>query len=168
MFHWILAILILGNLLFGLYMVDLPFSIARIKQYNWHKWAGVSILILSALRLWWRIGHPPPPLAASTPAWQISAAHWGHRLLYVLFFALPLSGWAYSSASGFPIVYFGIIPLPDWVPVSKELAETLKPVHRYLAYTLAALVAGHISVALLHQMTGDQGLIERMLPGKKS
>ena len=52
-----------------------------------------------------------------------------HLLLYVLFFAVPLVGWAYSSAAGFPVVLFGVLPLPDFVPVDKALAEALKPWH---------------------------------------
>ncbi len=165
--HWLLALLIIGALCFGLYMTGLPFSPARVKQYNWHKWAGISILILSALRLLWRLKNPPPPLADDIAAWQVSAAVWAHRALYALFFALPLAGWAYSSAAGFPIVYFGVIPLPDWVPVNPDLAETLKLVHKWLAYSLAALIVVHIGAAFLHQLTDDQGLLERMIPKRK-
>jgi cytochrome b561 len=165
--HWLLALMIIGSLSFGLYMVDLPFSPARVKQYNWHKWAGITILILSAVRLLWRLKNPPPPLAADIANWQAQAAHWAHRLLYILFFALPLAGWAYSSAAGFPVVYFGIIPLPNWVPVSAELADTLKLVHRWLAYTLASLICMHIVAAFFHQLTDDHGLLERMIPKRK-
>jgi cytochrome b561 len=165
--HWLLALMIIGSLSFGLYMVDLPFSPARVKQYNWHKWAGISILLLSAVRLLWRLKNPPPPLAGDIVNWQAQLAHWAHRLLYVLFFALPLAGWAYSSAAGFPVVYFGIVPLPDWVPVNTELADTLKLVHRWLAYTLASLISLHVVAAFFHQLTDDQGLLERMIPKRK-
>ena len=61
-FHWLLALLIIASFVFGLYMVELPFSPARLKQYNWHKWAGITILTLSTLRLLWRLSHRPPPL----------------------------------------------------------------------------------------------------------
>ncbi|WP_205665083.1 cytochrome b/b6 domain-containing protein, partial [Caldimonas tepidiphila] len=71
----------------------------RLQLYNWHKWAGVAILALSALRLLWRLlRRPPPPVPA--PRWQLAAAHATHALLYLLFFAVPLAGWAYSSAAG--------------------------------------------------------------------
>jgi cytochrome b561 len=166
--HWLLALMIIGSLSFGLYMVDLPFSPARVKQYNWHKWAGITILILSALRLLWRLKNPPPPLAADITQWQAQLAQWAHRLLYVLFFALPLAGWAYSSAAGFPVVYFGVLPLPDWVPVNSDLAGILKTVHRLLAYSLASLVVMHIAAAFFHQLTDDQGLLERMIPKRKN
>ena len=49
--HWLLALAIIGAFCVGLYMTGLPFSPARLKLYNWHKLAGVTILALSALRL---------------------------------------------------------------------------------------------------------------------
>ena len=67
--HWLLALLIVANLSLGLYMHDLPMSPQRLKLFNWHKWAGITILALSALRLAWRLGHPPPP-DVPMPAWQ--------------------------------------------------------------------------------------------------
>ena len=163
-FHWLLALLITGSFAFGLYMVDLPFSPARLKQYNWHKWAGITILALSALRLLWRLSHRPPAFSANTPRWQATASHVTHGLLYLLFFAAPLAGWAYSSAAGFPVVYFGLFQLPDLVARSPELASTLKLVHRVLTYSLAALVVLHVAAALKHQWIDRDRLLARMNP----
>lgn len=163
--HWVLAVMILGSLAFGLYMTSLPFSPARLKYYNWHKWAGVVILTLSALRLLWRLTHRPPADVAM-PVWQRRAAHAVHAALYALFFAVPLVGWSYSSAAGFPIVLFGVLPLPDFVPVDRELADALKPWHGWLAYTLAAFVALHVAGALKHQFVDRDRLLERMGIGR--
>ena len=159
--HWLLALLIAANFSLGLYMHELPISPARLKLFNWHKWAGITILALSALRLGWRLGHAPPP-DAPMPAWQRRAAHTVHRLLYVLFFAVPLAGWAYSSMAGFPVVWFGVLPLPDFVAVDKEFAKVIKPVHATLAYTLLALVVVHVAAALKHQFIDHDGLLARM------
>jgi cytochrome b561 len=159
--HWLLALMLFGSFSFGLYMTDLPFSPTRLKLYNWHKWAGVTILALSLLRLVWRATHRPPPDVAM-PVWQARVAHATHGLLYALFFAVPLVGWAYSSAAGFPIVWFGVLPLPDFVPVDKALAETLKPWHGRLAWLMAALVLLHVAGALKHQFIDRDGLIGRM------
>ena len=163
-FHWLLALMIAGSFAFGLYMVDLPFSPSRIKQYNWHKWAGITILTLSALRLLWRLGHRPPALRINTPAWQVKASKATHNLLYLLFFAAPLAGWAYSSAAGFPVVYFGLLQLPDFVPRSADLAEALKLTHRVLTYSLAALVVLHVAAALKHQWIDRDRLLARINP----
>jgi cytochrome b561 len=161
--HWLLALALIGLFGFGLYMTSLPFSPWRLKLFNWHKWAGICILALSLLRLLWRCTHRPPA-PPPMPAWQRWAAHATHGLMYVLFLAIPLLGWAYSSAAGFPIVVFGVLPLPDFVPVDKGLAEALKPWHGWLAYTLAALVLLHVAAALKHQLVDKDGLLQRMLP----
>ncbi len=161
--HWVLALAIIASFFVGLQMVDMKMSVARLKLFNWHKWAGICILALSAARLLWRLGHPPPP-DVPMPGWQKSAAHVTHVLLYLLFFATPLVGWAYSSAAGFPIVVFGLIPLPDFVPVDKELALMIKPWHGWLAYTMAVLVVLHVAGALKHQFLDRDGLIRRMMP----
>ena len=161
--HWLLALMILGTLAFGAYMADLPFSPQRLKLYNWHKWAGVTILALTALRLLWRLTHRPPEPPAM-PAWQAAAYRATHGLMYALFFAIPLLGWAYSSAAGFPIVWFGVLPLPDFVPVDKGLAEAIKPWHGRLAGLLAALVVLHVAAALKHHFIDRDGLLSRMRP----
>lgn len=169
--HWILAVALVSIFSLGLYMADLPFSPWRLKLYNWHKWAGVSILILSVLRLVWRLTHRPPPLPQAVtlamPGWQMRAYHATHVLMYALFFIVPLVGWAYSSAAGFPIVLFGVLPLPDFVPASKPLAEWIKPWHEASAFTLAALVLLHVAAALKHHWIDKDGLLLRMLPGKR-
>lgn len=168
--HWLLGLALIGLFVVGLYMTSLPFSPQRLKLYNWHKWAGVVVLTLSFLRLVWRLTHRPPALpaavAAAMPRWQHWAHHGTHHALYVLFFAVPLLGWAYSSAAGFPIVVFGVLPLPDFVPADKALAELIKPWHKLGAYAMAALVGLHVAAALKHQLIDRDGLLSRMLPGR--
>lgn len=162
-FHWLLAAAIVVSFGVGLTMTELPFSPQRLKLYNWHKWAGITILALSALRLLWRLAKRPPE-DLPMPPWQRRAAHITHHSLYLLFFAVPLAGWAYSSASGFPIVVYGVLPLPDFVPADKALAEALKPLHKYLAYLLALVVAGHVGAALKHHFLDRDLLLHRMWP----
>jgi len=168
--HWVLGVGLIGMFAMGLYMSGLPFSPQRLKLYNWHKWAGVLVLTLSFVRLMWRLRQRPPALPgailATMPAWQRVAHHATHALLYGLFFATPLLGWAYSSAAGFPIVLFGLWPLPDWVPVSEALADVLKPLHQYAAYGMAVLVLLHVAAVLKHQLIERDGLLRRMAWGR--
>jgi len=166
--HWLLALVILTMFVVGIYMTDLPFSPLRLKLYNWHKWAGISFLALTLLRLLWRVTHQPPALPATIeqamPSWQTRAYHATHHVMYALFFVVPLVGWAYSSAAGFPIVLFGQLPLPDLLPASKELAELVKPWHELSALALMALAGLHIAAAVKHQWVDRDGLLTRMLP----
>ena len=168
--HWMLGVALVALFGFGWYMTGLPFSPQRLKLYNWHKWAGISILLLSLLRLLWRLTHRAPALptamARSMPVWQKAAHHGTHVLMYMLFFVVPLVGWAYSSAAGFPIVLGGVVPLPDWVPVSKSLAEAIKPWHQISAYVLAVLVLLHTAAAFKHHWIDRDGLLGRMWPGR--
>jgi cytochrome b561 len=168
--HWLLALAILGIFVVGLYMADLPFSPQRLKLYNWHKWAGISFLLLSVLRLFWRTTHRAPALpsalARAMPAWQTRAYHATHHLMYALFFAVPLIGWAYSSAAGFPIVLFGQIALPDFVGPDKALAELIKPLHELAAWSLVVLAALHMAAALKHHWIDRDGLLLRMMLGR--
>ena len=163
--HWVLALFIVGNFVLGIYMHELPFSLTRLKLYNWHKWAGVVILALSAGRLLWRLTHRPPALPPG-PAWQAQASHVAHWALYALFFAVPLTGWAYSSMAGFPIVLFGVLPLPDFVGADRAASEAFKPVHGTLAWMLAAVVLLHVAAALKHHFVDRDGLLNRMRPGR--
>ena len=161
--HWLLALAILGAFALGLYVADLTPSPERGQLITWHKWEGITILALSGLRLLWRLTHRPPA-DAPMPAWQLRAAQAMHLALYVLFFAVPLVGWAYSSAAGHPIVWFGVLPLPDFVPVDKALAHDLKELHEVLAWALVVIAAVHIVAALKHQFIDRDGLIDRMRP----
>ena len=166
-FHWLLALLICASFAVGLYMTSLAFSPQRLKLYNWHKWAGVTILALSALRLLWRLTHKAPRLPDTMPAWQKWASHVSHGALYVFFFAVQLTGWAYSSAAGFPIVWFGVLPLPDFVDKNRELAELIKPLHWMAAYGLATVVVVHIAAAIKHHFIDRDNILRRMLPQTK-
>ena len=170
--HWLLALLIVGTFSMGLYMHDLPFSVQRVKYFNWHKWAGITILALSILRLLWRWRHKPPPLSARVlahmPAWQQGVHRGSQWAMYALFFIVPLFGWAYSTADGLHVVWFGVLPLPDLVPLNRDLAElVLKPLHQASAFMLGALVVLHTAAALKHQFVDQDGLLRRMWPGHR-
>ena len=108
--------------------------------------------------------HPAPALPSSLPAWQRVAANASHHALYLLFFAAPLTGWLFSSAAGFQTVYFGVLPIPDLLDKSKDLADILKMVHRFTNYTLAALVVVHAAAAIKHHAVDGDDVLVRMLP----
>jgi cytochrome b561 len=162
--HWIVAALILFNLAFGLYLVGLPLSPQKLRYFSYHKWIGVTVLLLCTARLLWRLSHPAPALPATMPTWERRAAHVSHALLYVLFFAAPLSGWLFSSANGFQTVYLGVVPIPDLLGKNKEVADVLKIAHHWINYTLAAVIAVHAAAALKHHFIDRDDVLVRMLP----
>jgi cytochrome b561 len=161
--HWIAAALILDNLLLGLSMVPLPISPQKVHWYLWHKSIGLTVFVLTSLRLAWRArgGHPPP---VAMPRWQRRAARATHALLYLLLLAIPVSGWLYSSSTGVQVVYLGLVPLPDLVAKDKALAHALRIAHIALNSTLFAVVCIHVAAALRHHFVDRDVTLARMLP----
>jgi len=163
-FHWIAAALIIGNLAFGLYTVNLPLSPQKLKLFSYHKWVGVTVLLLATARLLWRLTHAAPALPDAMKPWEKTAAHAAHIALYVLFFAAPLTGWLFSSAAGFQTVYLGVLPIPDLLSKNKELADVLRFMHRWINYTMAAVIVLHAAAALKHHFVDRDDVLARMLP----
>ena len=165
--HWLIALLIVGTFTLGLVMTDIPgISPTKLRYFSWHKWAGVTVLFLACARMLWRVRHRPPALPGAMPAWQRRAAHGLHHLLYLLIFAVPLSGYFYTLATGYPVVYFGLFQLPVLIAKNKALADTLEPVHYWLNMVMAGLVVLHVLAALKHHFVDRDDTLRRMLPGR--
>ena len=147
-------------------MAGLPLSPIKLKLFSWHKWTGVTLFVLVCLRLAWRTGHRAPPLPGHMPRIEQMLAHGSHRLLYLLMFAIPLSGWLMSSAKGVQTVYFGVLPIPDLLQRNRELGEQLQTLHWGLNLLLAAMVIGHVAAALKHHFIDKDEVLARMLPGR--
>jgi cytochrome b561 len=160
--HWLIALLIFIAFPLGLYMADLKFSPTMLKLYAYHKWIGVTVFLLVAIRLGWRATHEVPPPVPGMPRWQEMVSIAVHHLLYLLMVAIPLSGWLMSSAHGVPTVWLGVLQIPDLLDKNKELAEVLEEVHETLNWILFALVAAHLGAALKHHFVDRDGLLNRM------
>lgn len=160
--HWLMAVLIVGAFVVGLTVSDMPLSPTKFKWIAWHKWIGITVLGLLAVRLLTRLlGNTPPLPNTMSPAAR-TVAKFGHLALYGLMLAVPLTGWLMSSAYGFPVVYFKLVPLPDLIGKDKALADALHSVHAALNWVLAASVLGHLAAALKHQLIDRDGLLSRM------
>jgi cytochrome b561 len=160
--HWLIAALIVSAFALGWVMTELAISPFKVKLFNWHKWVGMTVLGLASLRAIWRLTHSPPRLLPM-PAWQRVSAHALHGVLYFLMFALPVSGWAYSNSTGYPIVYLGLWRLPDLVAKDKALAAQLVEVHHILGWLLAAVLVMHALAALKHHFFDKDDTVRRML-----
>ncbi|MDO8208323.1 MAG: cytochrome b [Gallionella sp.] len=164
--HWLMALLIVVVFPLGLYMHDLKLSPLKLQLYSYHKWIGITLLLLAVLRVLWRSTHTPPPLPVTMARWQKRAGSAVHLLLYVLLLLVPLSGWLMSSAKGVQTVWFGLLPLPDLVGRDKALGNLLGSVHESLNYLLLLLVLVHILAALKHRYVDRDEVMNCMLPGK--
>jgi cytochrome b561 len=163
--HWLTALLIIAAFFLGLTMVGIHgFSPTKLKYYSWHKWLGVTVLGVAALRLLWRKANTPPPPLASIAAWQHKVAEGMHYLLYFLIFAVPVSGYFYTYAAGVPVVYLGLWQLPALIAPNPELKPILQNVHYVLTMTMAAAVVAHALAALKHHFIDRDVTLKRMLP----
>lgn len=175
-FHWVIATLIATNLGLGFYFANVmdshdPSFFAIVQL---HKSIGLTVLVLSVLRLGWRLVNPIPPLPGNfTPAMRM-LARGTHYLFYFLIVAVPLLGWATVSTSprGTPTMYFGLfewphLPVLSTLPraVKREYVEMLGTTHAVLAYSALGLLLLHVSAALWHHFVRRDAVLKRMLPG---
>jgi cytochrome b561 len=163
--HWLTAVLVVTGVGLGFAMLSVDAGPLQNRLFDLHRSFGASILALTGLRLLWRLYAPPPPMVAGLPAWQARIAAITHILLYVLLFAVPLMGWAGTSAFGARIPVFGLFELPMILEKNKELADVLLPLHGILALSLCALLIMHIGAALHHHFVRKDDTLRGMLPG---
>lgn len=163
--HWLIAVLIIGGFALGWVMTDIPgFTPTKLRYFSWHKWIGVTVLVLVVIRLVWRATHTPPPLPTGTAPWVALAAHATHHLLYLLMLLVPISGYFYSSAAGIQVIYLGLLPLPTLIAPHPEWRAVFRDIHVWLDWTLAGFVALHLLAVIKHQLLDRDGLLWRMLP----
>jgi cytochrome b561 len=162
--HWLVAALVLGQFGLGWTMSDLPLSQLKFNLYQLHKSLGLTIFALVIVRLAWRLRHPPPPLPAGLPAWERAAARTTHALFYVLLLVQPVIGVLQSNAANFPLVVWGVLPLPALIGADEALGETLVEVHEIVARVLLVLIALHVAAALRHHFLLKDDVLRRMLP----
>jgi cytochrome b561 len=163
LFHWIIVILIVVQVTLGLIAHDLH-GFAKFAMLLKHKSVGITILGLATLRLLWRWMNPTPALPDTLKPWERVAAKVTHAGLYVLLFAMPLTGWANSSAANFPVRWFGLVTLPRLLAPDKIRAEFFEDVHHFLAWCLLAVATLHIAAAMKHHFTLKDDVLKRMLP----
>ena len=162
--HWVVVALLIVQVTIGTIADDLPRGLEKLALLARHKSFGITILGIAVIRLAWRwIDRPPPP--PPMPRWQHIAANLNHWGLYALLFALPLSGWLMSSASNYPVSWFGLVQLPDFIGPDRGLKDIFHDLHHLFVWFLYALVGLHLAAALKHQFFDRDGLLFRMLPG---
>ncbi|NRO99437.1 cytochrome b [Paraburkholderia sp. NMBU_R16] len=167
LFHWSMAVLIIGLLALGFYMVRLPdagFDTKKIMLILYHKEIGLSVLVLLAVRLAWRLTQILPQLVDHLPDWQKIAARFVHLSFYALMFALPVTGWLMSSAAAIPVSFFGLFTLPDLLSRDDDSFRRLIDIHKWLGYAFIVFICVHMGAALMHHFVLKDDTLRRMLP----
>ena len=175
-FHWIIGLLIIVNV--GLAWAWPLVADESVRPLiNNHKAIGVTVLGLLVMRVLWRWTHRVPPLPAHHKPWEKRAAHWVHILLYIIMFALPLSGWimdsAWEKAAEVPMPYFGLFEFPRIGFILDMDAATRKSIHDVFGAAhdisgkiLYLLFFLHVGGALKHQFIDKDRELERMGIGR--
>lgn len=173
-FHWLVAIGIILNLALTWIWPAVADDQVR-PLIDLHKSVGITVLGLAIMRLLWRFAHKPPTLPTGYKAWEVRLSHWTHIALYVLIFAMPLSGWimdsAWKDAATHPMFLFGLFEWPriGWImdieaAAKENLHTVLGGVHTWAGYVLYVLFALHLVGALKHQFLDGEAELQRMLP----
>lgn len=164
--HWGMLLLFASVILIGYYMTDLPLGMAKMKIYALHKSVGVLLLGLVSLRIIWRLlDRRPTP--EPMPVWQHRAAVVAVIALYVLMLGLPLSGWLYNSAAGFPLRWFNVANLPSLMAPNPELKGAIKEWHETGAVIFLCAIGAHVLGSLKHHLIDRDRTLVRMLPWRK-
>ena len=162
--HWIIVLLIINQWVIAERADALPNGLAKLQVLAWHKSFGITILMLAAIRLVWRLMNPTPDLTAETKLWERVLAKLSHLLLYALIFAMPLTGWMMSSARNFPVSWFKLFQLPDLVAPGEQTFHQMNDLHHLLFKVLVGVALLHIAGALKHHFHDKNDVLKRMLP----
>ncbi|MDQ3511213.1 MAG: cytochrome b [Pseudomonadota bacterium] len=165
--HWLIALMVIAMATIGLLMVEMPNTPRKIEIYALHKSLGLTVLALALLRLTWRAHAGRPRPVAGTPRWQERLATTVHATLYVLLIAMPLSGWLFNSAAGYPLQWFGWFNLPALAGEDRGLRELAITLHEAGFWLLLTLVIVHAGAAVYHHLFLNDSTLTRMLPRRR-
>jgi cytochrome b561 len=162
--HWLLAVLVLGQIAFGWYLETVARGTpARSAIVNLHKSTGLTIGLLILFRLYWRLTHPAPPLPAGIPRWERLGAQTSHFALYACMVIMPAAGYLASNFSQYGVKFFNAIVLPPWGYDDRQIYAFFSTTHIVTSYLFVALIVVHIVAALRHWLRHD-GIFARMWP----
>ncbi|MEY4238862.1 MAG: hypothetical protein RL339_1463 [Pseudomonadota bacterium] len=167
--HWLIALLIIGNFIGAWTSEDLPRD-QKIVIVGYHKATGIVILLLTLVRIGWRVVYRPPALLDTLKTWEAALARVTHTLFYVLMLAVPLAGLGLHSAfgKGKPVSIFGLFDFPA-LPVGsdKPTIGLFHELHELTATAMLVLFGLHVAAALKHQFIDRDSTMARILPFRR-
>ncbi len=160
--HWLLALLLAVQIGLGWQLEDVP-SARAFDTYQFHKSLGITILVLTLLRLGARLFMARPAPAADR-GWAKRLSQLVHAGLYLFMLGVPISGWALVSTSDIqvPTMLWGVVPVPH-LPLPKSFNDPAEFAHEWLSWLGVALFVLHVAGAVRHHFILRDGLISRML-----
>jgi cytochrome b561 len=162
-FHWLIVALLAVQYPIGWLMPDLHRDMTPGAGMTFHVSIGLTILVLTALRLVWRLTHPVAP-ESSLPAWQRVSSEAVHWLLYALVLATTISGWLFASFRGWSISFFYLVPLPMLASDNAAAGRTIDGLHQAMELALLVTIGIHIAAGLAHIFIYRDRVMQRMLP----
>lgn len=175
--HWLMAALVFFQLGWGWSISLMPAGFAKLEAYGVHTLVGAILLLLAFMRAGWRSIAPfiLPDLEKpeDMPGWQHLAAEVTHVALYVLMFALPLTGWlmlsAGASGNGLPLPWGLSWPLLPFVGELSfvdraHLEQSAENLHFAFVWLMMMLIALHVGAALKHHFIDQDDVLARMIP----
>ena len=169
--HWLIALLIIGQFAGGKIMMAMEGSPLKFELFQLHKSFGIIILLLSLLRLMWRLTHKAPPLPETMPKHEKLAAKISHIGFYGLMIGIPLAGWAMVSAAPIRITtkIFKVVKWPDmpFIARSENLEKTFSQTHEIMSTLIIVLLLIHIGAAFKHHFKDKDDVMTRMMPRLK-
>ncbi len=163
-FHWAVAACVIFLIPSGILMVNFDLADAlRNDLYSLHKAFGVLVLALMAMRIGYRLTAGAPPASGTLTPAQYVVSRIVHVTLYLLLIAMPLLGWAGTSAFPAPVPFFGLFEMPALVGEDRELSKLLLWIHSYLGFFLAGVAVLHIAAGLYHGIVRRDGVLSRMI-----
>ena len=170
--HWVIAACFAFQIGLG-WRMGAPRGPQTFAVFQLHKSIGITILLLTLVRIAWRLSHRPPPFPAALKQWERALAHGVHIAFYVVLLAMPLTGWLIvsSSKTAIPTLLFGAVPwphIPGIVGLTPDAKASVNAAgatgHLILAWGALVLIALHVLGALKHQLLERGGELGRMLP----
>jgi cytochrome b561 len=163
--HWLNAILAAVTIMLAWGIAGAPrHDPARGWLITLHGSFGIAILAVMLFWAGWRLRHKSPPLRPVLRASEAWLARATHGAIFLLFIAMPLTGYASLAAAGVKLRLFGLVDLPLLAPQSGRLSQVAIALHLVGEFLIYGLVALHIAAALMHGLVRRDGILERMLP----
>ena len=162
--HWISALTVFGLFGVGLYMMSLSYYDPLYQSLPWwHKSIGLTLFAVTLFRLLWKTINPKiahlPEHSKTTVRLAVSV----HHLIYLLLFAIMVSGYLISTADGRSVSFFGWLEVPALLSGISEQEDFAGEVHFYLAWSLVILASLHGLAAIKHHVIERDQTLKRMI-----